>query len=151
MQNIEDKQELTDAIAKLFEALPREVFQELELVLSDYHDYTIGHEIKKYLRNLNMIEKAMDKALMEVFDHGLDHFKVKTKKKEIALPRQIGMCILQKFTNCRVKEAGEMFGRDHATALHAKKTIAKRMSKGNMRIIDDYEALKNAFKKHLRT
>jgi hypothetical protein len=48
---------------------------------------------------------------------------VKTKNRELAFTRQLIMYFFIKFNVGSLKAAGAVFGRDHATAYYAKKTI----------------------------
>mgnify|MGYP000538054646 FL=1 len=57
---------------------------------------------------------------------GLDREKLisKSRKREIALPRQLSMYFAKKLTNATFKRIGdETGGRDHATVMHACETI----------------------------
>ncbi len=62
------------------------------------------------------------------------HFSLETRqiqsrsrKKEIALPRQIAMYFSRKYTDCSLQVIGKEFNRDHATVLHSVKKIEKQM------------------------
>ena len=63
----------------------------------------------------------------------LQHFNVdkellmsKSRSKEVALCRQVGMYIAKLHTNHSLKSVGIEFGRDHSTVSHAMKTIEKQ-------------------------
>ncbi len=66
-----------------------------------------------------------------------DHFKVqentlrmKTRKQEIVLPRQIAMFLAKKMTRASLKTIGLHFGgRDHTTIIHACRSIEQAMTK----------------------
>ena len=54
--------------------------------------------------------------------------KGKSKKKEIAVGRQIAMYLAKHLTESSLKTIGLHFGgRDHSTVIHAVNTIAKRV------------------------
>jgi chromosomal replication initiator protein len=51
--------------------------------------------------------------------------KVKTRKREIVMSRQIIMAVYHRaIFSVSLKEAGNLYGKDHATVLHACKTIS---------------------------
>jgi len=51
----------------------------------------------------------------------------KTRRRDITKARQISMYLLKKHTTKSAVQIGEMFNRDHATVLHAIKTVQKDM------------------------
>ena len=51
----------------------------------------------------------------------------RSRKKEVALPRQIAMYFSRKFTDSSLQVIGREFNRDHATVLHSVKKIEKQM------------------------
>lgn len=51
----------------------------------------------------------------------------RSRYQHIVYPRQVLMYILSKNTNMTLKRIGEMFNKDHTTAMHAIKTIQDRM------------------------
>ena len=62
------------------------------------------------------------------------HFKLseqellsKSRKRIIALPRQMGMYLARKHTEQSLESIGREFGRDHATVLYAVKKISKEL------------------------
>ncbi len=62
------------------------------------------------------------------------HFKLsekelmsKSRKKMVALPRQLGMYLARKHTEQSLEAIGREFGRDHATVLYAVKKITKEL------------------------
>lgn len=50
-------------------------------------------------------------------------FNIKSRKREYAIARQLTMYFLKKYTKLTLDEIGIVFDRDHATVLHANKTI----------------------------
>ena len=50
-------------------------------------------------------------------------FDIKSRKREYVIARQLTMYFLKKYTKLTLDEIGIVFDRDHATVLHAKKTI----------------------------
>jgi hypothetical protein len=54
--------------------------------------------------------------------------KMKTRKREICFPRQVAMQLIKTHTNYSLSAIGELFGKkDHATVLHACRTIVNLM------------------------
>ncbi len=51
----------------------------------------------------------------------------RSRKREIALPRQIAMYLSRKYTDSSLQSIGSEFNRDHATVLHSVKKIEKQM------------------------
>ncbi len=65
--------------------------------------------IIQYIANfLHISEKAM---------------KAKTRKHDVVVARQIAMYFIKKITNLNLKAIGKIFNRDHATVIHAIKTV----------------------------
>ena len=50
-------------------------------------------------------------------------FNIKSRKREYTIARQLTMYFLKKYTKLTLDEIGIIFDRDHATVLHAKRTI----------------------------
>ena len=83
-----------------------------------------------------------------------DHYKLtkdllfsKTRKRDIAQPRQIAMYLSRKHTNSSLDFIGMWIGnRDHATVLHAEKLIADLLTH-NKTIKDDIAILEKNIKK----
>jgi chromosomal replication initiator protein len=58
----------------------------------------------------------------------LGDLRGKAKTKEVALPRQVAMYLINKLIKPTLKENGQYFGgRDHSTVLHAINTIRDRI------------------------
>ena len=72
---------------------------------------TIGPElILQYVANyFHISEKAI---------------KAKTRKHEVVVARQIAMYFIKKITNMNLKSIGGIFNKDHATVIHAIKTVS---------------------------
>ncbi|MBU6153084.1 MAG: chromosomal replication initiator protein DnaA [Bdellovibrionales bacterium] len=58
------------------------------------------------------------------------HYQIKIKDlkgisraKNFALPRQIAMSLIRRYTNLGFREIGQIFGKDHSTAVHAHQKI----------------------------
>jgi chromosomal replication initiator protein len=62
-----------------------------------------------------------------------DLLRSKTRKKEVAFARQVAMYLCTEHTKLTLKAIGLHFGgRDHATVIHARVTIAERIKGDNL-------------------
>jgi chromosomal replication initiator protein len=90
---------------------------------------------EKVLRNVVSAERK-ELSIDQIQKSVADHFKVsdnslrmKTRKQEIVLPRQVAMFLAKKLTRASLKTIGLHFGgRDHTTIIHACRTIEQAMS-----------------------
>ncbi len=118
----ENVRELEGCIVKLLAAQSldnREI--DLQFTKSTLKDI-IRHTTKQL--NLDTIEKA----ICSYYAITQNDLKGKSKKKEIALARQIAMFLAKQLTNSSLKTIGLHFGgRDHSTVIHAINTIAKKV------------------------
>ncbi len=77
------------------------------------------------------------------FEIKKDSLFKKTRKKKIAIPRQIAMFLIREELNMSYPEIGDCFGgRDHTTALHAYKKI-KNEIKDNIKLKNNISHLKD--------
>ncbi len=70
----------------------------------------------------------------------------RSRKQEIALPRQIAMYLSRKYTDSSLQTIGREFNRDHATVLHSVKKIERQM-KISSKFRSQMEYLKNQLEK----
>lgn len=72
--------------------------------------------------------ETIEKAVCSYFSITSNDLKGKSKKKEIAVGRQIAMYLSKDMTNSSLKTIGLHFGgRDHSTVIHALNTIEKKI------------------------
>jgi len=57
------------------------------------------------------------------FRLNLEDLQSRSREKRISLPRQIAMYLCRKHTDCSLGDIGKLFKRNHATVVHAIKTI----------------------------
>jgi len=89
----------------------------LDLAKGVLKDLRLGNK-----RNLSV--ESIQRIVCEHFQIPEDMIRAKTRKKEIAIARQISMYLSKKFTNHSLKTIGLHFGgRDHSTVIHAIQTI----------------------------
>ncbi|NTU53624.1 MAG: chromosomal replication initiator protein DnaA [Chlorobiaceae bacterium] len=75
---------------------------------------------------------TIEKAVCAYFSITPNDLKGKSKKKEIALGRQIAMYLAKDLTSSSLKTIGLHFGgRDHSTVIHAVNTIEKKIGASN--------------------
>ena len=93
----------------------------LEQLLRDI----LGEEAKK-VTTIDQIQKKV----AEHFGVRLADMTSKRRTANIAFPRQVAMYLARHHTKASLHQIGEIFGgRDHATVLHACKTVSLRMKK----------------------
>ncbi len=69
----------------------------------------------------------IQQIVADYFKVSINELKSKTRKKDIAMARQIAMYFSQQYTSLPLKSIGNEFGgRDHSTVVHASKTVAKK-------------------------
>jgi chromosomal replication initiation ATPase DnaA len=103
--------------------------------------YPVGTIVKMIVTDINegmIIEKKKPENVEERMDEMIEHIadccnvsvelmKSKTRKREVAVPRQIAFYFLckrfNKFENVALHRIGKMLNRDHATVIHSKRAI----------------------------
>ena len=66
--------------------------------------------------------------LKKVFGKSIEELKLKRRDRDLfVIPRQVGMWWMKNNTKKSIRLIGEVFGKDHATALHAIRTINNLM------------------------
>ncbi len=72
----------------------------------------------------------IQKIVCEYFNIKLSDIKAKKRTKEVALPRQIAMCLCKQLTNLSLSDIGKNFGgKDHATVIYACKQVEEKRAK----------------------
>lgn len=72
----------------------------------------------------------IQKIVCEYFNIRLSDIKAKKRTKEVALPRQIAMCLSKQLTNLSLSDIGKNFGgKDHATVIYACKQVEEKRAK----------------------
>lgn len=90
-----------------------------------------------YLTPDNVIKEIRSYFLLPVNYHINN-----TRKREFVYARQLGMHILINNSNLSLKQIGNNYNKDHATVLHAKKTI-NNLLEMDRNTINDYSNLMN--------
>ncbi len=72
----------------------------------------------------------IQKIVCDFFNIKLSDIKAKKRTKEVALPRQIAMCLCKQLTNLSLSDIGKNFGgKDHATVIYACKQVEEKRAK----------------------
>ncbi|MEF3692281.1 MAG: chromosomal replication initiator protein DnaA [Candidatus Moraniibacteriota bacterium] len=85
-----------------------------------------------------LTKKDIISAILNFFEITKDDLMSKSRKKKVALPRQITMFLFKRELKMSYPEIGEYFNRDHTTALHAFNKISQEI-KSNSKINNDIE------------
>ena len=87
--------------------------------------------------------EAIQSAVAKHFHLKIPDFKSTTRARVVALPRQIAMYLIRKYTGLGFKEIGHYFGgKDHTTILHACNKIEKNLET-DPAIRESVEAIQN--------
>ncbi len=82
----------------------------------------VSNAIKVQERQISV--ELIEEEVCKYFDLDVDIIQSKSKKQEISQARQIAMYLSRKYTDKSYSNIGELIGkRDHATVLHACKTV----------------------------
>jgi chromosomal replication initiator protein len=88
----------------------------------------------------------VQKVVCDYFNITRDDLLSKTRKRQIVQARQIAMYMSRTLINCSLSTIGaEIGGKDHATVLHACKTIEERLTIEKS-LQEDLEKIENEFK-----
>lgn len=89
-------------------------------------EYLLRDTIEQENQNALTIE-AIQRAVAEYYDIRLGDMTSKQRPRNIVIPRQVAMYLCREMTDQSLPAIGHAFGRNHATILHAHRTIADRM------------------------
>lgn len=80
--------------------------------------------LKKYPKQDALFLATISNTVSSFTGIPLSVMFLKTRKREVVEARQLSMTFAKVFTNCSLRTIGDEFGgKDHATVLHAEKTI----------------------------
>ncbi len=118
----ENVRELEGCIVKLLAAQSLEN-REIDL---QFTKSTLKDIIRHTTKQLTL--DTIEKAVCSYFSITPNDLKGKSKKKEIAIGRQISMYLSKLLTNSSLKTIGLHFGgRDHSTVIHAVNTVTRKV------------------------
>jgi chromosomal replication initiator protein len=88
------------------------------------------------------------KEVSKKMEMPIEDFTFKCRKREFVTARQISMCLAKNFTKHSLAKIGSQIGdKDHATVLHACKTINNLVDTKDSLIMDTYVPLYKKLKK----
>lgn len=96
-------------------------------------------------KEVALTKKDILDSVISFFELSKDDLMSKSRKKKVALPRQITMFLFKKELKMSYPEIGEYFQRDHTTALHAFNKIEKDIE-NNSKIKNDIEHIIKNFR-----
>ena len=111
-----------------------------------HHDLSVNlarHVLKDIFiqKHRNLSIEDIQKEVGVFYGIPDDMMRARTRKKEVALARQIAMFLAKKLTKHSLKTIGLHFGgRDHTTVIHAVDTV-ETLVKSDMKVRDELEAL----------
>lgn len=87
--------------------------------------------VKETLRNVIGQQKQLSPLIIRDFVAGqfqvdINDLKSKSRKKNIAFPRQVAMYLSRKYTETPLVDIGRAFNRDHSTVVHSIKVITEK-------------------------
>ena len=97
----------------------------------------------------NIISQAKTLSPETIRDYIASQFKLnsddllsKSRKKNIAFPRQVSMYFSRKYTKNALSEIGKAFNRDHSTVVHSIRVISEAMNNdrsvnGQIKMLDN--------------
>ena len=135
---VEMSEEVIDYIAKNIKTNVRELEGAIISLIAqssfNKKEITIGlakEIVEKFVKNTKR-EVSIDyiqKVVSDYFQMDVDTLQSKTRKRHIVQARQLAMFFAKKFTKASLASIGSQIGqRDHATVLHACKTVDKLSS-----------------------
>ncbi len=93
-----------------------------KVITSDLARTIIDKQVKQAKREITI--DFIQKVVCDYFDMNVDVLKSKTRKREIVQARQIAMYFSKNLTSSSLSTIGSVIGgKDHATVLHAYKTV----------------------------
>lgn len=89
--------------------------------------------------------ESIQTAVAKHFNLKLHELKATTRTQSVALPRQIAMYLIRKYTGLGYKEIGRFFGgKDHSTIMHGCKKVESEMESSPM-IREAIDTIQNSF------
>ncbi|MCK4839294.1 MAG: chromosomal replication initiator protein DnaA [Desulfobulbaceae bacterium] len=80
------------------------------------------------------------------FKTSTEELKSKSRKREVAFPRQVAMYLARKFTDQALADIGRAFNRDHSTVVHSVRVITNSINR-NASVKGQVELLTNKIRK----
>ena len=90
----------------------------------------ISLDLAKQVLQSSIPEEGQEYTVEMILNAVCKHYGIKIKDlkgvsrtKNLALPRQIAMSLIRRYTNLGFRQIGDIFGKDHSTAVHAHQKI----------------------------
>jgi chromosomal replication initiator protein len=80
-------------------------------------------------RQQNLTPELIRDFIARQFEISVDDIQSKSRKKDVAFPRQVSMFLARKHTEKALSDIGQAFNRDHSTVVHAVKKITVSMAR----------------------
>ena len=92
--------------------------------------------VREVLRDLVAQQHALTPESIRDFIAGqynlsISDLQSKSRKKQIAFPRQVSMYLSRKFTDTPLADIGRAFHRDHSTVVHAIRVVSEAMTRNS--------------------
>jgi chromosomal replication initiator protein len=96
--------------------------QEIDLALA-------GQVIRNFVDHINkeITVENIQKLVAEHFNISVDQLKIRSRKREVVVARQLSMYFAKEFTTQSLKSIGESFAKDHSTVLYSHKKVMDLM------------------------
>ena len=91
-------------------------------------EYLLRDTIEQENQNALTIE-GIQRVVAEYYDIRLGDMTSKQRPQNIAFPRQVAMYLCRELTEQSLPSIGNAFGRNHATVLHAHRSVGTKMKK----------------------
>ena len=127
---------LPDEVATFIGTYVRDTARSLRGALVKLQQYAsltgseITLELAKQVLQSSIPEEGQEYTVDMIMNAVSKHFGLKIKDlkgvsraKNFSLPRQIAMFLIRRYTNLGFREIGQIFGKDHSTAVHAHQKI----------------------------
>lgn len=73
--------------------------------------------------NLMIQPNIIELLVSEYYGHSLTVIRLKCRRREYVVTRQVMMYLMKRFSNMSLKDIGGRFHRDHTTVIHAIRTV----------------------------
>jgi chromosomal replication initiator protein len=127
---------LPDEVATFLGTYVRDTVRNLHGALVKLQQYAsltgseITLDLAKQVLQSSIPEEGQEYTVEMILNAACKHFGIKLKDlkgvsraKNFSLPRQITMYLIRRYTNLGYREIGQIFGKDHSTAVHAHQKI----------------------------
>ena len=106
------------------------------------HNATMDVDIN-YETPIKVTKPTIIEIVAIYFNINTELLKADTRRETIRLPRQIAIYLYRKHTKMSSAKIGKIFHRDHATVLHAAKTVKNMIETRYKTVASDVKHLEN--------